>query len=537
MKVSLLIWNPQNHSLLAELLRDECEVLPRERDIFAFDADLLIVDGPALATSGQEIRRAKVAAEPLFLPVLFIASRPDVTRGAGGVWEIIDDVITRPLMKREIQSRIRTLLRARRLSLRLHESLVSEKSTNEELLKTRMMYEREHLIADRLQHAALPNTLPHVSGFEFDGFYSPAGNEANVGGDWYDAVCLNDGRIVVSIGDVAGAGLEAAVTMASVRQAIRAVSQIYADPMTILDAADRMLKEEQPGRIVTAFVGVVDPISNTMTYASAGHPPPLLRTPEGSLVELRAQSLPLGLRVRGDGANVVTHIPPGCVVVLFTDGLSEVTRDLFEGERRLHAAVLNTAILRSEHPAADIKHAVYDGEPHGDDVAILTLRATEVPDEAGVHRWRLNSEDNERAAQIRGEFVSRLRAHGASTEALFSCELIFGELLGNVVRYARGELEIVLDVAGSNGVLHFLDKGKGFTLIPRLPTDLLSERGRGLFLIWTLSEDFNVDVRPNGGAHARVVLPVKLCAGAGKEGFQAREPVPQVRSCGPVAQR
>jgi anti-sigma regulatory factor (Ser/Thr protein kinase) len=374
------------------------------------------------------------------------------------------------------------------------------------------MYEREHTIADRLQHAALPKTLPDVPGFDFDGFYEPAGNEAQVGGDWYDAVLLNDGRMVISIGDVVGAGLEAAVTMASMRQAIRAVAQIYADPMTMLDAADRTLKEEQPGRIVTAFVGVVDPIVHTMTYASAGHPPPFMRTAGGDVVELRAQSLPLGLRMRGDGGNAVTEIPPGCMIAFYTDGLSEATRDLFEGEERLRGALQEEAILRSGHPAADIKEAVYDGNPHGDDVAILTMRVTGTAEESGVHRWSLRSDDAPLAAQIRGEFVAALSALGVAREALFTCELIFGELLGNVVRYAPGRTEIVLDTGGSSAVLHFVDDGKGFTLIPRLPTDLLSERGRGLFLIWTLSEDFNVDVRAGGGAHARAVLPVSLAS-------------------------
>jgi hypothetical protein len=106
--------------------------------------------------------------------------------------------------------------------------------------------------------------------------------------------------------------------------------------------------------------------------------------------------------------------------------------------------------------------------------------------------------------------VAHLSDLGATAEELFSAELIFGELIGNVVRYAPGAMQVVLDTRNESPVLHVLDEGKGFILLPRLPTDMLSERGRGLFLIWTLSDDFNVDLRPDGGAHARSVLPVRL---------------------------
>lgn len=496
MLVSLLIWNPHNRALLSELLESQCRILPPDEDPFSPEVDLIVVDGPALATSGAQLLGAKRAAEPLFLPVLFIASRPDVMRSSPSIWGVVDDVITRPLLKRELQARVASLLHARGLSLRLRES--------------RTMYEREHLIADAFQRAALPSALPEVQGFEFDAFYDPAGDQAKIGGDWYDAVCLSDGRIVLSIGDVSGAGLKAAVTMASVREAIRAVAQIYADPLTMLDAADRTLKDEQPGRIVTAFVGVVDPISLTMTYASAGHPPPMMRCADGTVRELRAQSLPLGLRMRGDGERGAVHIPPGCMLCFYTDGLSEVSRDLFAAEHRLAAALGDEGILTDDRPARTIKEAVYDGKPHNDDVAILTLFVTDATEQHGVHRWTLDTSDPSAAAHVRRSIVEILREFGGGSEALFTSELIFGELLGNVVRYAPGRVEIVLDARSDRIVLHLMDNGTGFTLIPRLPSDLLSERGRGLFLIWTLSDDFNVDVREGGGAHARAVLPVDV---------------------------
>ncbi len=111
-----------------------------------------------------------------------------------------------------------------------------------------------------------------MPGLHFDGIYVPASDRELLGGDWYDALRLNDGRIVISVGDVAGSGLPAAVIMASMRQVIRGVAQVYADPIAMLDAADRTLKTEYPDTFVTAFVGVLDPVARTLTHASAGHP-------------------------------------------------------------------------------------------------------------------------------------------------------------------------------------------------------------------------------------------------------------------------
>ena len=96
------------------------------------------------------------------------------------------------------------------------------------------LYAREHRVAEALQAASLPRRLPEIDGIALDAIYVPGRSEAQIGGDWYDAFALADGRIVVSIGDVAGSGLDAAVTMSSMRQIIRGIAQVHADP--VLDA-------------------------------------------------------------------------------------------------------------------------------------------------------------------------------------------------------------------------------------------------------------------------------------------------------------
>jgi hypothetical protein len=237
----------------------------------------------------------------------------------------------------------------------------------------RERYTRDHAVSLAFQNAALPRVLPTVPGLAFDAMYEAAGEDALVGGDWYDAFALPDGRVVISVGDVGGNGLEAAITMGAVRQTIRGAAQMYAEPAAVLDAADRALRSEQPDRIVTAFLGIVDPRTLELSYASAGHPPPLLRRADGSLVELAAIDLPIGLRnERPSGSDHHMTLSDGALLVLYTDGLTEATRDVFEGERRLRAALAREDVVRSARPAAAIGRAV--AAESSDDVAILTVR-------------------------------------------------------------------------------------------------------------------------------------------------------------------
>ena len=157
-------------------------------------------------------------------------------------------------------------------------------------------YDRERRASEAFQEAALPKALPTEPGVSFSAVYQAGSSEALVGGDWYDAFRLLDGRILLSVGDVMGSGLDAAVMMSAVRQSIRGAAQIYPDPCAILDAADRALRSGNPEAIVTAFVAVVDPFDHSITYASAGHPPPFLREEDGEIVKLSGSGPPLGLR-------------------------------------------------------------------------------------------------------------------------------------------------------------------------------------------------------------------------------------------------
>jgi serine phosphatase RsbU (regulator of sigma subunit)/anti-sigma regulatory factor (Ser/Thr protein kinase) len=369
-------------------------------------------------------------------------------------------------------------------------------------------YEREHYIATTFQSASLGDVPAALGPLQLNATYRPGVGDLEIGGDWYDAFRLPDGRAIVSIGDVSGKGLGASIVMAKVRQAIRVAAQLQVTPSAILGAADRSLGLEYPDVIVTAFVGIIDDIDSTIVYANAGHPPPLLRTLDGQITELRTHGLPLGLRARnGEGNDASAILAPGDLLVLYTDGLTESTHDYAVGEARLTDAVRNDAIAGANDVAAAIADAVLAEEAR-DDVAILTVRFQQIP--GAVEQWEFDIIDPQAAHTVRNAILRRLADRSATPDELFAAELIFGELIGNVLRYAGGTVDVRLDWQTGTPVLHVLDTGRGFEYAPGLPDDVYAESGRGLFIVSHVTRDFTITRRPSGGSHARAVLPFAI---------------------------
>ncbi len=372
------------------------------------------------------------------------------------------------------------------------------------------LFEREHRAAESFQEASLPASLPEAPGLTLDAFYSPGRAEAQVGGDWYDAMRLLDGRVVISIGDVAGSGLDAAVTMGNMRQIIRGIAQVHADPALMLDAADRALRLEYPDKFVTAFVGVFDSISSTLTYASAGHPPPLLRRPGGEIVALADAGLPLGLRSNaGNAVSSSVDLDEGSWLLLYTDGLTEFARTPESSERRLRALMGDPAIFAGGRPAKTIVERMMDDAVASDDVAVLVVNVCAPGQNAAgdlLQRWSLHTGDPESVGVARAAFTAAFEQRGGTLDDVAMAEIVFGELASNTVRYAPGPVEVIVDWSGAEPVLHVLDHGPGFRHISILPPDLLSESGRGLFIVSALTNDFRVSKRAKAGSHARAVL-------------------------------
>jgi serine phosphatase RsbU (regulator of sigma subunit)/anti-sigma regulatory factor (Ser/Thr protein kinase) len=491
-RILIILANRENRTLLAQVLAPLYEVcfdFPDEADETAPELDLVILDGSSLKANAQRLAEERSAAEPVMLPVLLLSDRRAVTKMTQELWAIVDDVALRPLSKVEMRSRVDSLLKARRLSLQLRE--VSH------------AYQHERRVAQRFQKAALPRALPQVQGLVFSAFYRPGMDDSQVGGDWYDALTLNDGRVMVSIGDVCGSGLDAAVAMANARQLLRGVAQIHDDPATMLDAADRAVQAENAAGMVTAFVGIFDPVTNLITYATAGHPPPFLCYADGTIRELRVTGAPLGVPFRVERTVGTDEIPLGAMLVLYTDGLTEATRDLADGERRLHAAATDPEVRSSPNVALAIHDAVLSDGAR-DDIAVMTM--THVQHADRLSHWSFDVNDPDMAYAVRTEFLRELEKGGVSPQARGTAALVFSELIGNVVRFAPRWADITLDWNGGRPVLHVLDGGPGFRHAPKLPENLLSESGRGLFIVSRLTSEFHVARRPNGGSHARAVL-------------------------------
>jgi GAF domain-containing protein/anti-sigma regulatory factor (Ser/Thr protein kinase) len=363
-------------------------------------------------------------------------------------------------------------------------------------------FERERRMAQTLQDSLLPPSLPRIKGLRFDAVYLPSASDAQVGGDWYDAFVLENGSIVISAGDVTGRGPNAAVIMGKVRHLLAIAPSYESDPARILDTVESVLARRYPEAIVTAFLGIIDPQLRTMLCANAGHPYPLLRGAENA-EEIRVEGLPIGLRSNAEPASATSVDLTGArMLVLYSDGLVEWSHDVLAGYERLHEVVQSDAVLHTHSPARFIEETCL-GQRADDDVAVLTLSF-----ESSV-RWAFDAENARAAQDARNQFMRYLRSHGGEETEIAMAELIFGELVGNVVRHSPGSIDIDLDWSGEFPVLHVIDRGRKFGLTGSLPKDLLSESGRGLFIVRQLSRNLVVEHVAGFGNHVIAELPLR----------------------------
>jgi PAS domain S-box-containing protein len=242
-------------------------------------------------------------------------------------------------------------------------------------------YERASRIAVELQAASLPASLPECTDLELFAEYRPAGNEAAIGGDWYDAFRLPDGRVAITIGDVVGHGLHAAVWMTKMRQAMQAAAMLDPDPSVMLGVANRTLRLLERDVFATAMAAVYDGTTRHMTVASAGHPGPAVARADGTIEEPYLSGLMLGLADDAVYENHAIAVRAGDLVAFFTDGLVEADRDIERGYERLRAALRLASVKGAANPALAIFESVLSGIAIRDDVAILVARAVwmEVP--------------------------------------------------------------------------------------------------------------------------------------------------------------
>ncbi|WP_432574931.1 SpoIIE family protein phosphatase [Kineococcus sp. SYSU DK005] len=237
-------------------------------------------------------------------------------------------------------------------------------------------------MAEALQRSLLTE-LPEPDHLELVARYVPAADQAQVGGDWYDAFMVRDGTTCLVVGDVTGHDQRAAVAMAQVRNVLRGVAHaIVQPPAAILHALDWAMRDLAIGALSTAVLAKVEQGQQdaerglrTLRWSSAGHPPPLLIHPDGraELLE-RAQDLLLGLVVDTERYDHTVTLAPGSTVLLYTDGLIERRgEDLETGLARLRRVAQELAHLPVQHLCDELVARLATGSE--DDVALLAVRA------------------------------------------------------------------------------------------------------------------------------------------------------------------
>jgi hypothetical protein len=245
------------------------------------------------------------------------------------------------------------------------------------------LYEVEHHVAESMQRALLPR-LPELPGLELAARYLASGAGQQVGGDWFDAFPVAGGRCGIVVGDVIGHDVAAASAMAQIRALLRGFAVDTGSPAEVLTRLDRVIDELQLTQLVTVFYGLLDAPaadgSRVLHYSNAGHVPPVLRRPDGTVEPLAGgASVVMGAPVPAEYAESEAHLPQGSTLALFTDGLVEVPGgSLTDGLKRVADIVATVGDHAPEKLCDDLLEEV-SLRSLRDDVALLVVRLSSPP--------------------------------------------------------------------------------------------------------------------------------------------------------------
>jgi serine phosphatase RsbU (regulator of sigma subunit) len=238
-------------------------------------------------------------------------------------------------------------------------------------------FTREHAIAETLQRALLPDALPRIAGLDLAVRYLPATEGAAVGGDWYDAFPLAHGRVGLVTGDVAGHNIASASTMGQVRSLLRAYAIDNPHPGCALQRTNAAVAQLLPDVLASVVYAVLDPATGDLTYANAGHPPPIITTGPGQAEYLDdTAGIMLGACTTVAFTTGHRRLRPGARLLCYTDGLIEDRhRDISEGLTALAETLRRSGPSSAEQTCATVQ-AVLVSTARDDDICILTARLT-----------------------------------------------------------------------------------------------------------------------------------------------------------------
>jgi phosphoserine phosphatase RsbU/P len=257
------------------------------------------------------VQAAKKQEEPVFLPVLWVAPRQAVDLGIRNLWKGVDDLIMTPIKKLELQARVEILLRARHLS---RQNAILNRQLEIDLAN-----------AGKVQAAFLPGTELGLPGFEVAGRCIPA---REVGGDFYDWQEPAPGILTLTLADVMGKGMAAALLMATVRATLRALA-LVSSPGSVLRVAHSALAAEldRSGSFVTLFHGRLDVVTGRLTYVDAGHGYAFMCRANGEVEEFSIRGLPLGVLPHEYYKEGMVTFDSGDALILHSDGLVDAQRN------------------------------------------------------------------------------------------------------------------------------------------------------------------------------------------------------------------
>jgi serine phosphatase RsbU (regulator of sigma subunit)/anti-sigma regulatory factor (Ser/Thr protein kinase) len=368
------------------------------------------------------------------------------------------------------------------------------------------MYEREHFVAATLQRSLLPERLPDIPGASVASRYLPGEGEA-VGGDWYDVIQLPDGRVALAMGDVVSRGVRAAAVMGQMRNALRAYAAEAHAPGELVGRLDTVIRGLEGREMATLVYAVYEPADSSITYVTAGHPPPLLLRPDGKAAMLdESRGPPLGAVPGAFFEESRAELMPGETLLLYTDGIVE-RRDMWvdEGIVRLRDEAQAAAGLRPAALLETLVGKLLGAAVAADDVALLALRVDPAP--AGMLRLALPA-DPEVLAPMRQSLRRWLSKAGAGEEDSYDVLVAATEAAANAVEHAYGPGDASFDVEGrvnDSGLVTLVVRDRGSWRPPRG-----HNRGRGTLLMQELMDDFEVET----GELGTEVRMAKRLAGA-----------------------
>jgi anti-sigma regulatory factor (Ser/Thr protein kinase)/putative methionine-R-sulfoxide reductase with GAF domain len=497
---------------LARLSVDDMlvELLDRVRDILDADtAAVLLLDAPAgqlVATAARGIEEEVYQGMRIPLGRGF-AGRIAAGRQPVAIEDIDDADVVNPLFRGK---GIRSLLgaplvaggqllgvlhigtRARRHFGDADVDLLQMVADRVALATQARQSETERRAAVVLQRSLLPERLPHVPGLETAMRYI-AGGEGDVGGDWYDLFTLPSGWVCMTVGDVVGRGLRAAVVMGRLRSAVRAYALgNRGDPAAILDRIDRMLRQFEPDEMATAVLGLLEPSFERLHLSVAGHPAPVVATGSGpaTYVDVPVDP-PLGVAppVRRRAATI--DVPPGAVVCFYSDGLVERRGQSLDARlRRLCEAV---TVRPAEEVCTTVMLQLVGPDRPGDDIALLTLRRLDLA--AATPLELVLPAVASSLGEIRAALKRWATDVGAAPDDVMDLLLAVGEAASNVVEHAYGPkggmLDVRLERHGSDVIATVRDAGQW-----RSPRG--HNRGRGMRIIESVADEVRIDRGPQG---------------------------------------